>query len=125
MRTVRLLFYLASIFWGYLAQFLHPPQQGANTEKSAEKTASSPVFEPLDRWKAAVTAGDKSALADLYMKTPPALAKTPQGQTQDPAEAPGYWSSLRPGRPNHFDVHILEVKNLQPGVKALVLRHDL
>jgi thioredoxin 1 len=125
MRNVRLHYYLALIFCGYVAPFLHAAQQRANVEKSAEKTASSSVFEPLDRWKAAVTAGDKSALADLYMKTPPALAKTPQGQTQDPAEEPGYWSSLRPGGLNHFDVKILEVKNLQPGVKAFVLRYEL
>ena len=125
MRNVRLQCYLALIFCGYLAPFVHATQQGANVEKSAEKTASSSVFEPLDRWKAAVVSGDKFALADLYMKTPPALAKTPQGQTQDPAEEPGYWSSLRPGGLNHFDVKILEVKNLQPGVKAFVLRYEL
>ena len=125
MRKVRLHYYLALIFFGYLAPFLHAAQQRANVEKSAEKTASSSVFEPLDRWKAAVVSGDKSALSGLYMKTPPALAKTPQGQTQDPAEEPGYWSSLRPGGLNHFDVKILEVKNLQPGVKAFVLRYEL
>ncbi len=125
MRKVLLHYYLALIFCGYLAPFLHAAQQRANVEKSAEKTASSSVFEPLDRWKAAVVSGDKSALAELYMKTPPALAKTPQGQTQDPAEEPGYWSSLRPGGLNHFDVKILEVKNLQPGVKAFVLRYEL
>jgi len=125
MRKVLLHYYLALIFCGYLAPFLHAAQQRANVEKSAEKTASSSVFEPLDRWKAAVVSGDKSALSGLYMKTPPALAKTPQGQTQDPAEEPGYWSSLRPGGLNHFDVKILEVKNLQPGVKAFVLRYEL
>jgi len=83
MRKVLLHYYLALIFCGYLAPFLHAAQQRANVEKSAEKTASSSVFEPLDRWKAAVVSGDKSALSELYMKTPPALAKTPQGQTQD------------------------------------------
>jgi thioredoxin 1 len=125
MRNVRLHCYLALIFCGYLAPFLHAAQQRANVENSAEKTASSSAFEPLDRWKVAVTAGDKSALADLYMKTPPALAKTPQGQTQDPAEEPGYWSSLRSGGLRHFEVKVLEVKNLQPGVKAFVLRYEL
>jgi hypothetical protein len=125
MRNVRLHYYLALIFCGYLAPFLHGAQQRANVEKSGEKNTSSSVFEPLDRWKAAVVSGDKSALADLYMKNPPALAKTPQGQTQDPAEEPGYWSSLRPGGLRRFDVKILEVKNLQPGVKAFVLRYEL
>jgi hypothetical protein len=125
MRKVCLHHYLALIFCGCLAPFFYAAQQRANVEKSAEKTASSSAFEPLDRWKAAVSAGDKSALADLYMKTPPALAKTPQGQTQDPAEEPAYWSALRSGGLTRFDVKILEVKDLQPGVKGFVLRYEL
>jgi|SRR5579872_2032192 len=120
MKNVRL-YCLALILCGCFAPFLHAAQQ----RPSAEKVTSSSAFEPLDRWKAAVVSGDKSALANLYMKTPPALAKTPQGQTQDPAEEPAYWSSLRSRGLNHFDVKVLEVKNLQPGVKGFVLRYEL
>jgi thioredoxin family protein len=123
MKNVRLHF-LALICCGYLATFLHAAPLRAGTDKPVEKTTPS-AFEPLDRWKAAVVSGDKAALADLYMKTPPALAKTPQGQTQDPAEEPDYWSSLRPAGLNHFDVKVLEVKDLQPGVKGFVLRYEL
>ena len=124
MKNLCLPFYLVLIFCGCLAPLLRAAQQQANVEKTVEKTAAS-AFEPLDRWKAAVVSGDKSALADLYMKTPPALAKTPQGQTQDPAEEPAYWSSLRSGGLSRFDVKVLEVKNLQPGVKGFVLRYEL
>jgi len=124
MKNVRLPYYLVLLSCGCLAPFLHAAQQRAIPDKPIEKVASS-AFEPLDRWKAAVISGDKSALADLYMKTPPALAKTPQGETQDPAEEPAYWSSLRPGGLSRFDVKVLEVKNLQPGVKGFVLRYEL
>lgn len=124
MKNVRLPYYLALLSCGCLAPFLHAAQQRAISDEPIEKVASS-AFEPLDRWKAAVLSGDKSALADLYMKTPPALAKTPQGQTQDPAEEPAYWSSLRPEGLSRFDVKVLEVKNPQPGVKGFVLRYEL
>ena len=121
MKNVRL---LALLFCCNIAPYLYAAQQRASTDKAVEKAASS-AFEPLDRWKAAVISGDKSALSDLYMKTPPALARTPQGQTQDPGEEPAYWSLLRTGGLSHFDVKVLEVNNLQPGVKGFVLRYEL
>jgi thioredoxin 1 len=93
--------------------------------KRALETSTSSVFEPLDRWKAAVISGDRVALAALYTISPPAQAKTPQGQTQDPAEEPAYWSSLRRGGLNRFEIKILEVKELQPGAKAFVLRFEV
>jgi len=124
MKNVCLSCFLALIFCFDTAPFLDAAQQRAATREPAEKVASS-TFEPLDRWKEAVIAGNKSALSDLYMKTPPALAKTPEGQTQAPAEEPAYWSLLRTGGLRHFDVKVLEEKNLQPGVKGFVLRYEL
>jgi hypothetical protein len=103
---------------------VHAAQQRAIGGKALEKVASS-SFEPLDRWKAAVVSGDKSALAALYMTSPPAHAKTPQGETQDPAEEPAFWSSLRRAGLSRFDLKVLEEKNLQPGVKAFVLRYEV
>jgi hypothetical protein len=88
-------------------------------------TSATSAFEPLDSWKKAVVSGDRSALAALYTTSPPAQAKTPQGQTQDPAEEPAYWSSLRGAGLTSLDIKILEVKDLQPGVKALVLRFEV
>jgi thioredoxin 1 len=99
------------------------PQQART--KQTEKNPPSSAFEPLDRWKAAVVSGDKAALAALYMKSPAARAKTPQGETQDPAEEPAFWSSLRPVGLSRFDLKVLEEKNLQPGVKAFVLRYEV
>jgi thioredoxin 1 len=96
------------------------PQQ-AHAKKASE-TAPSFAFEPLDNWKTAVLAGDRTALAAFYMTSPPARAKTPQGETLDPAEEPAFWSSLRPAGLDRLEVKVLEAKTLQPGVMALVLR---
>ena len=96
--------------------------QQAPPRKSVVSRSPSSVFEPLDSWKAAVLSGDRAALSSLYTTNPPAQAKIPQGQTQDPAEEPAYWSSLRGAGLSRLDIKILEVKDLQPGVKAFVLR---
>jgi thioredoxin 1 len=93
--------------------------------KSVLATSVTSAFEPLDGWRKAVVSGDRSALTALYSTSPLAQAKTPQGQTQDPAEEPAYWSSLRGAGLTKLDIKILEVKDLQPGVKALVLRLEV
>jgi thioredoxin 1 len=95
--------------------------QSSPVRKTSQTTASF-AFEPLDHWKAAVLAGDKSALMSFYATSPAATAKTPQGDTQDPAEEPAFWSSLRSRGLDRLDVKVLEAKTLQPGVMALVLR---
>ena len=124
MKMVRLGCIVALFLCWEPAMMVHAAQQRAIGAKALEKVASS-SFEPLDRWKAAVVSGDKSALAALYMTSPPARAKTPQGETQDPAEEPAFWSSLRRAGLSRFDLKVLEEKNLQPGVKAFVLRYEV
>jgi thioredoxin 1 len=124
MKMVRLSCFLALLLCWQPAVMVHAAQQRALGGKALEKVASS-SFEPLDRWKAAVVSGDKSALAALYMTSPPAHTKTPQGETQDPAEEPAFWSSLRRAGLSRFDLKVLEEKNLQPGVKAFVLRYEV
>jgi hypothetical protein len=96
------------------------PQQ-AQAKKTSGKSASF-AFEPLDQWKAAVLAGDKAALSTFYMTSPPARAKTPQGETLDPAEEPAFWSKLKSAGLNGLDIKVLEEKTPQPGVMSLVLR---
>src|SRR5580700_5798052 len=107
-----------------LVAFAAAARQTLPRKDTSEKSGSS-AFEPLDRWKAAVVSGDRTALAALYTISPPAQAKIPQGQTQDPAEEPGYWSSLRGAGLSHLEVKILEIKDLQPGVKGIVLRFEV
>jgi len=106
------------------AGFVCSAQQNPPVKERA-KNPASPSFEPLDRWKAAVFSGDRAALAKFYTTSPPASAKTPQGETQDPAEEPAYWSSLGRAGLIRLDPKVLEVKNLQPGAKAFVLRFEV
>jgi thioredoxin 1 len=124
MKTVRLLSLVTLFLCWQPAAMVHAAPQSANGGKTLEKAASS-TFEPLDRWKVAVLSGDKAALAALYTQSPPAGAKTPQGETHDPGEEPAFWSSLRPAGLSRFDIKVLEVKNLQRGAKAFVLRFEV
>src|SRR5579862_7705816 len=87
------------------------PQHAAAKTKS--ETPAAFAFEPLDHWKAAVLAGDRSALMGFYTTEPAARAKTPQGETLDPAEEPSFWSSLKPQGLDRLNVQVLETKTIQ------------
>jgi thioredoxin family protein len=115
---IRVLFFAFALSSWYRPSFA---AQAAAPKKVAESSASF-AFEPLDSWKAAVLAGDKSALTSLYTTNPAAKAKTPQGETLDPNEEPTFWSSLKPAGLDRLDVKVLEEQTIQPGVLALVLR---
>ena len=119
MKTIRLVWIVALYLCLRVVLVAQAAPRQAHLNKASE-TAPSFAFEPLDKWKAAVLAGDKSALAGFYATSPAATAKTPQGETQDPAEEPTFWSSLRSQGLDRLDVKVLEVKTLQPGVMAFV-----
>jgi thioredoxin 1 len=110
------------LFWPAVLVQAAAQQAGG---KPAVETSASSTFQPLDRWKAAVVSGDRAALAAFYTSSPASRAKTPQGETQDPGEEPAFWSRLRSAGLNRFDLKVLEVKNLQPGVMAFVLRFEV
>ena len=80
------------------------------------------AFEPFDRWKAAVVAGNQTALAALYATAPPAQTQTPQGKIQDPREEPQFWSALASQGLSDFQPKVLSISRPQPGEVALVLR---
>jgi hypothetical protein len=101
------------------------PAKAAPQRAETKKVSASPAsftFEPLDKWKAAALSGDQARLAEFYSTNPPATARTPQGQNLNPAEEPMFWSSLKPAGLQRLDVKVLEVKDMQPGMKVLVLR---
>ena len=83
---------------------------------------SASAFEPFDRWKAAVLAGNQTALAALYATAPPAQTQTPQGKIQDPREEPQFWSALASQGLSDFQPKVLSISRPQPGEVALVLR---
>jgi thioredoxin 1 len=84
--------------------------------------ATQSAFEPLDRWKAAVLAGNQAALAALYTTLPPAQAQTPEGTTQDPGEEPRFWSALATSGLNDFQPKVLAIERRQPNEIEVVLR---
>ena len=92
--------------------------------KTVTEKAAPFSFEPLDQWKAAVLSGDKAALRGFYTTNPAARAKTPQGETLDPAEEPSFWATLKPAGLDRLNVQVLEAKTPQPGVMALTLRME-
>src|SRR5271166_4548425 len=90
--------------------------------KKASATSTSFAFGPLDNWKAAVLSGDQAALTGFYSTSPPAIAKTPHGESLDAADEPMFWSSLKPAGLQRLNVKVLEVKTPQPGMMVLILR---
>src|SRR5579862_3685157 len=93
------------------ATFAQADPKQAHKEKASEHAASF-AFEPLDRWKSAVLSGNKGALTAFYTTSPPARAKTPRGETQDPGEEPAFWTMLRQDGLDRLDVKVLEAKTL-------------
>jgi ketosteroid isomerase-like protein len=121
MKTIYLRWIVAIFLCSQPAVFAQVGAQQGHVKKASEPAASF-AFEPLDEWRAAVLAGDKAALMNFYTTNPAARAKTPRGETLNPAEEPEFWSSLKPAGLDRLDIKVLEAKTLQPGVMALVLR---
>jgi thioredoxin 1 len=121
MKTIRFAFIAALLLCELPVAFSQTAPQQARAKMASDTTASF-AFEPLDNWKAAVLSGNKAALSAFYMTSPPARAKTPKGETLDPAEEPTFWSSLKLAGLDRLDIKVLEAKTVQPGVMALVLR---
>ena len=101
------------------------PMRAQKAASSAAKTAAASRFEPLERWKAAVLAGDRHALATLYTSMQGAFAQTPQGQFTDPNEEPEFWSALHSRGLVSINPKILQMSTPQAGVTILTLRIEL
>jgi thioredoxin 1 len=111
------------IAWALLSHWCGLASAAQSTPpKKVVGTAATFAFEPLDNWKAAVLAGDKATLMGFYMTNPAARAKTPQGDTLDPAEEPAFWASLKAAGLDRVKVLVLEVQTPQPDVRVLTLR---
>ncbi|HTS12391.1 MAG TPA: thioredoxin family protein [Candidatus Limnocylindrales bacterium] len=122
MRTGRFVCAVVLLPWVAL-----PPTHGASRPGAAafpQSEADSPVG-ALARWKAVVLVGDRAALAAFYSVNPPAQAATPQGKSSDPSEEPDFWSGLRAKGLTEFDLKILDVGKIRPGVVGLALRAEM
>jgi hypothetical protein len=87
----------------------------------ATDVAEGSDFAPLTPWKA-VVAGDKANIGRLYPLTPPAQAKTPAGDSTDPAEEAAFWAGISAKGLAKFDPKLMEILEPQDGVVLLVLR---
>jgi len=105
---------------------LFPQSARAQFKAGSEPAAiAANGFEPLDRWKAAVMAGDRGALAALYSPMQGAFAQTPQGRITDPNEEPEFWTRLHSSGLQAINPKILQASEPQPGVVVLTLRIDI
>lgn len=123
MKTTRMTHIAALLTFSRIAVCAYASPQTPSARTTSERVSSF-AFEPLDRWKAAVLSGDRAAIASFYTTSPPARSKTPEGETQNPAEEPEFWSTLRHDGLDRLDIKVLEAKTVQPGVMALVLRFE-
>jgi len=104
---------------------LVPARAAQRAASAAGKTAAASRFEPLERWKAAVVAGDRKALAALYPALQGAFVQTPQGQITDPGEEPQFWSALHSRGLISINPKILAMSTSQAGVTILTLRIEM
>ena len=112
------------IFAAALAGGARPAISRADT-KSASGSADVTPFAPLALWSDAILAGDQKSLAALYSQTPPSQTQVPEGKTEDPAEEPTFWSSLRGRGLMHINLKVLEIQKPKPGIVTVVLRAEL
>jgi thioredoxin 1 len=94
--------------------------------KAAAQSGAPSAFPPLERWKAAVLAGDKTALKKFYSSAPEAFAQSPAGKSMDPAnEEAQFWGGQHPLGLVALEPKILENTSPRPGVMSLVLRIEM
>jgi Thioredoxin-like len=121
----------APVVCGVVVALFSPPgvlTQGTHARAKAQTAvapSNSGLFEPLVRWRAAVMARDRAALAALYTTNPPAQAKTPEGKTNDPTEEPRFWLMLSANGLSRLTPKILQIERPQPGLAALTLRIEM
>jgi thioredoxin 1 len=80
------------------------------------------AFAPLDRWAAAVVAGNQSALTALYTSAPLTQVQTPEGKTLGPSVEVAFWTLLGSRGVADFQPKILSISRPQAGEVTLVLR---
>jgi thioredoxin 1 len=118
---------MRSIRWGlFFALLLLNSAAHAQGAARAPASATNNHFAPLDRWTAAVRAGDKTKLRDLYSTGPDAFVQTPDGKRPDlAAEEADFWSGLSSQGLTGITTKVLARTPSDPGTTQLVLRVEL
>lgn len=84
----------------------------------AQKAGAAVNFAPLQQWKAAVAAGNMTALKALYSSNPPARVGSPAGDGTADTEA-AFWTGLKARR---VDVDVLQSNSPQTGLQQVVFQ---
>ncbi len=87
----------------------------ALTAAPAEQRAAD--FAPLAEWKAAVIAGDQTALARLYSTNPPAQVQVGKEKIGSPDQELRFWAGLRYGGVTDLNPKLLEMTVTQGQTK--------
>jgi hypothetical protein len=79
------------------------------------------VFPPLEQWKAAVIAGNMTALRALYSSDPPARVMTAAGDSSTDTEI-AFWMGLKPRR---MKLDVIQSESPQAGQQQVVFQADV
>jgi Thioredoxin-like len=101
------------------------PAAASPHARQSSGSSRSSTFEPFERWKAAVLAGNGAALAGLYLQVPPSQVQTPKSKVQDAAAEPHFWSAVAAEGPSHVNVKVLDVERPQAGQVNVIFRVEM
>ncbi len=96
--------------WGALASSVYAADPGS--------------FAPFQAWKAAVVAGDVTAIARSYSTHPPAVAQVGKNKLDNLDEEWRFWGGLKSAGATGFNPKVLQVVETQ-GQKRLLLRVEV
>lgn len=114
--------FLSAVAVGVLCMCAGVANARAQTSTHHAAATTREAFAPLETWKTAVLAGDKSTLSNLYSSNPPAKVTTPAGESSGPDEEAGFWSSLRAAGLKALDVKTMLRQTTPEGITELALR---
>jgi len=111
---VRLRQFLTSIILAVVFSAPHAVGQTASSK-------SATLFPPLESWKAAVIAGNQSALKAMYSSNPPAQVATVSGDSSAEADI-AFWTGLKARR---IKLDVQKSESPQPGVQQLLFQAEV
>jgi len=89
------------------------------------RQSSSSTFPPFEKWRAAVLAGDSSALSSLYTQSPAPDITGPGKQTVSVQEEVAFWSSWKSKGLTNLTAQVVQDEQPSPDIHTLVLQLTL
>ena len=94
--------------------------QGQSSAEAGKRKAVA-LFPALEQWKAAIVAGNSSALKAMYRSTPPAQIGTPAGEMNADGDI-RFWTGLKPRR---IKLNVVQSESPQAGVQQVVFEAEI